>query len=275
MDKNLEIKYENLKNFLKSLNSAAVAFSSGVDSTFLLSVAREILKDNLIAFIVNLNSFSKRELEEAVKFCIENNIKYEIIELDEINEVEGFKNNPNNRCYLCKKEIFKRIKNNALKYNISNILEGSNKDDDKDYRPGMKAIKELNILSPLKKAQLTKQEIRILSKQRNLKTYNKPSFACLASRFPYGEEITKEKIKMVENAENLLCSLGFYQYRVRIENKNARIEIEENEFEKIIQKEIRLKILEEFKKIGFNYVSLDLKGYRTGSLNEVLDGKQI
>lgn len=270
MDNNLKEKYKNLKNYIKNLKSAAVAYSAGVDSTFLLSCASEILKENVVALIALPYSFPSKEADEAINFCLENKIKYETILINEL-EIEGFSENPKNRCYLCKKELFKKIIEAAAKYDIKNILEGSNLDDNNDYRPGKIALAELGVLSPLEKAKLNKDEIRILSKQRNLKTWSKPSFACLSSRIPYGEEITKEKLQMVEQSEQLLADSGFRQYRVRIEGKNARIEIEENEFEKIIQKEIRTKIIENFKEIGFNYISLDLKGYRSGSLNEVLN----
>ncbi len=269
MNTELNEKYENLKNYLKELKQAAIAFSAGVDSTFLLSAAKEVLGEYVLAVIVSSLTFPKKELNEAAEFCETNKIKYEIIKINEL-DIEGFKDNPPNRCYLCKNKLFKEIKKTASKYNIENILEGSNFDDIKDYRPGRAAIKELGILSPLEIIKLTKSEIRTLSKERNLKTWNKPSFACLASRFPYGEEINREKLEMVEKSEQILCELGFHQYRVRIHNTIAKIEIEENEFEKILDKEIRTEIIQEFKKIGFKYTALDLKGYRTGSMNEVL-----
>ena len=154
--------------------------------------------------------------------------------------------------------------------NIKNILEGSNLDDEGDYRPGMLAIQELGIKSPLRHAKLTKQEIRILSEELNLPTSSKPSFACLASRFVYGEEITKEKLQMVDKAEQLLINMGFNQVRVRIHNLMARIEINQDEFDKLMQKQIRDDIVKEFKKLGFTYITMDLQGYRTGSMNEIL-----
>ncbi len=270
MDKELSIKYENLKKILFDLKSAAVAFSAGVDSTFLLFCAYDILKDNVMAVIAKSHTYPEKELIEAVEFCKSRCIRYKVITVDELN-IKGFKNNPENRCYLCKSKLFNEIKKAAAENNIYNIIEGSNFDDIKDYRPGRKALKELGILSPLEIVKLTKKEIRILSKERNLKTWNKSSFACLSSRFPYGEEITKEKLKMVEKAEQLLSDLGFHQYRVRIHGLLARIEIEENEFEKLIQIETRAIINNELNKLGFSYVSLDLKGYRTGSMNEVLN----
>ncbi len=262
-------KLEKLKNYLKDLNKAAIAFSAGVDSTFLLKIAKEVLGSNIIAISANFHSFPQKELNEAIEFCRKEKIKHIIIEFNEL-DIEGFKNNPPNRCYLCKKELFKTIKETAKLNNIENIIEGSNIDDDSDYRPGMQALKELGIKSPLKEVKLTKEEIRNLSKDYNLSTAEKQSSACLSSRFAYNETITEEKLQMVDKAEQLLKDLGFHQVRVRIHNLLARIEIDENEFNKIMQKEIRQKIINDFKKFGFIYISLDLKGYRTGSMNESL-----
>lgn len=262
------MKLEKLKEYLQSLDSVAVAFSSGVDSTFLLKIAHEVLKHNVIAVTIKSCLFPDRELREAIEFCKKDNIKHIIIEIDELN-IEGFCENPTNRCYLCKKELFKKILEVAQAHNIKNVIEGSNIDDDGDYRPGMQAIKELNIKSPLRFAKLNKNEIRTLSKQYNLPTFDKPSFACLASRFVYGEKITEEKLKMVDKAEQLLLNLGFYQVRVRIHKSLARIEVMPEEFEKIMQN--RNRITEEFKTYGFSYVTMDLIGYRTGSMNETLN----
>ena len=263
----LESKFANLKKYLKDLDSAIIAFSSGVDSTFLLKVAHEILQDKVIAVTVKSSLFPKRELEEATTFCKTENIKHIIVDIDELN-IAGFKENPANRCYLCKKELFKNILELAKENNITNVLEGSNLDDEGDYRPGMQAIKELGIKSPLRIAKLTKEDIRTLSKELNLKTYNKPSFACLASRFVYGESITKEKLSMVDKAETYLFNKGFKQYRVRIHDKMARIEILPEEFEKLLK--LRTELLSKFKEYGFTYITMDLNGYRTGSMNETL-----
>ncbi len=265
----LNEKYNNLKTYISKFKSAAIAYSSGTDSTFLLKTAQEVLNNNVIAITASSCSFPKRELDEAIVFCKENNIRHYIVMSEEL-DIEGFSKNPLNRCYLCKKELFTKIKKIAKENNIENILEGTNKDDEGDYRPGMLAIQELGIKSPLRYAKLTKQEIRILSEELNLPTSNKPSFACLASRFVYGEEITKEKLQMVDKAEQLLLDLGFKQVRVRIHNLMARIELNETDFQKIIKQNIRQKIIKEFKKLGFTYISLDLQGYRTGSMNEML-----
>ena len=249
-------KIRILKDYLASLESVAVAFSGGVDSTLLLKVAHDVLDNgaanskNVIAVTVSSNFIPVRELEEAKKFCEENKIPQIICEVDTL-KIEGLKNNPKDRCYICKKNIFTKILSIAKENNISNVIEGSNLDDLGDYRPGLKAIEELGIKSPLKFAGLTKSEIRELSQKFNLPTWNKPSFACLASRFVYGEEITNEKLKMVENAEELLKSLGFNQFRVRIHDNIARIEILPEDFSRIIQEELRTKIYTSLKKLGY------------------------
>ena len=267
-------KLEKLKKYLKSLESVAVAFSSGVDSTFLLKIAHEVLGDKVIAVTAESASFPKREKDEAEDFCKKEKIKHFVIKSEELN-IEGFKHNPPNRCYLCKSHLFKEIKKIAENEKINEVVEGSNTDDNGDYRPGLQAIAELKIKSPLRYADLSKDDIRILSKEMGLSTWQKPSFACLASRFVYGEEITEEKLNMVDKAEQLLLDLGFKQVRCRIHGKIARIEINSDEFKKILDSEIRNKIYNEYKEIGFTYVTLDLKGYRTGSMNETLDLKRI
>lgn len=264
----LHEKYKKLKDYLKSLESVVVAFSSGVDSTFLLKTAHDILGENVIAVTAQSCSFPKRELDEAVSFCKKENIRHIVFKSEEL-DIDGFSDNPVNRCYLCKKELFEKITEIAKKNSIMNIIEGSNKDDVGDYRPGLQAVKELNIKSPLRFAGLSKTEIRILSKEEGLSTWDKQSFACLSSRFVYGETITKEKLIMVDKAEQLLLDLNFSQVRVRIHNNIARIEVNPNEFEKLIQN--RQRIVSMFKEYGFAYVTMDLTGYRTGSMNETID----
>lgn len=304
----LASKYENLKNYLKSLGSVAVAFSSGVDSTFLLKVAHDVLGDKAIAITASSHSFPRRELDEAVAFCKKEGIHQVVFESDELS-IPGFRENPKNRCYICKKSIFENIVRIAAENGIANVCEGSNMDDNGDYRPGLTAIAELGIKSPLRHSELYKAEIRSLSKDLELPTWTKPSFACLATRFVYGETITAEKLKMVEQAENFLLDMGFLQERVRVHGggcqnvaavngsleagkqaadvndgpevrKNipdvnsglvARIEVLPEQLQLVIEN--REKIAAEFKSIGFSYVSLDLQGYRTGSMNETLGRK--
>ena len=262
-------KYTALKEYLASLENVAVAFSGGVDSTLLLKTAHDVLGDKAIAVTVSSAFIAHRELHEAESFCAENSITQELITVDE-SEIEGFTENPPDRCYLCKHAIFTRILETARKHNILHVVEGSNVDDLGDYRPGLKALQELSIKSPLREAGLTKAEIRQLSRELGLPTWEKPSYACLASRFVYGEKITREKLCMVEQAEELLQSLGFRQMRVRLHGNIARVEIPLEEFSRIVQDSIRTKVYDTLKGLGFSYVTLDLGGYRTGSMNETL-----
>jgi uncharacterized protein len=262
-------KLENLKAYLKELGSVAIAFSSGVDSTFLLKVAHEVLGDRVIAVTARSCSFPERELREAKDFCEKESIRHFICDSEEL-EIEGFSQNPPNRCYLCKRELFEKILAIAKEQGIEYVAEGSNMDDNGDYRPGLIAVKELGIKSPLREAELNKTEIRELSKKLGLPTWEKQSFACLSSRFVYGETITEEKLRMVDRAEQLLLDMGFRQIRVRIHDRLARIEVMPEEFEKLIEKENRERIVSELKSYGFTYVSMDLSGYRMGSMNETL-----
>ena len=263
----IQEKYNALKNYLAELKSVAVAFSGGVDSTFLLKTAHDVLKSQAIAVTASSVSFPERELKEAQDFCSNNGVTQIIVNSNEL-DIPGFKDNPKNRCYLCKKDLFTKILAVAHEHNIAHVVEGSNLDDLGDYRPGLQAIKELNIKSPLREAGLTKSDIRELSRELNLKTWDKPSFACLASRFVYGERITPERLKMIDEAEEFLLNMNFKQVRVRFHNDIARIEILPEEFNKLLENNTREKIYDRLKNLGFKYVTLDLRGYRTGSMNE-------
>jgi uncharacterized protein len=268
----LNQKYENLKNLISDLGSVAIAFSGGVDSTFLAKVCEDVLGDKAIVVTATSSTYPQREFKESKQLATDIGIKQIVIESEET-EIEGFSSNPPNRCYYCKHELFSKVKKVADENNIKYILDGSNYDDIGDFRPGMHAAKELGVISPLKQVELTKDDIRVLSKKLGLPTWEKPAFACLSSRFPYGEEITPKKLSMVDKAEEYLRGLGFNQFRVRHHGKIARIEIEVSEMHKFLELDFGM-VSKELKKIGFIYVTLDLTGYRTGSMNEVLSEEQ-
>lgn len=258
-------KLDNLKIYLRGLGKVAVAFSGGVDSTFLLAVAHDTC-DSVLALTAASCFVPRRESDFAKNFCADNGIKQIIFEAD-ILKVEGVKENPANRCYLCKRALFE----NFLRIAADNdcvLVEGSNTDDAKDYRPGAKALAELKIKSPLVAADLSKAEIRELSREMRLPTADKPSMACLASRFVYGEPLTAERLATVEAAEDFLLNAGFKQLRVRVHGTLARLEVLPEDFPRLMT--LRNSIVDKLKSLGFSYVTLDLQGYRVGSMNEEL-----
>jgi len=262
-------KQDKLKRHLHQLGSIAVAFSSGVDSTYLLKTAHNLLGNKTLAVTVHSCLSPQRELDEAVQFTHDEGIEHLVIDIDALT-IPGFAQNPADRCYRCKTEIFSRIRRVADERGMAHVAEGSNADDSHDYRPGLQAIAELGIVSPLRDAGLTKGEIRQLSSELGLPTWNKQSFACLASRIPYGEEITKERLAMIDAAEQYLLDAGFRQVRVRFHGNLARIEVDEEGLQLLSDKALRKAIHCRFKEIGFVYIAIDLLGYRTGSMNETL-----
>jgi len=265
ISKKLEKKLKKLQNIIKSYQSVVIAFSGGVDSTFLSYICKKILgKENVLTVTAKSETFPSSEYKSAKKLAKKLNFKWMSIITEEL-KIKNFQKNPLNRCYYCKFELFKKLKKIACEKNYKYVLEGSNYDDLKDYRPGMKAIKELDIKSPLKDAKLTKDEIIQLSKFYGLPTWNKPAFACLASRFPFNEYITIEKLKIIDKAENFLKKFKLSQIRVRYHKNLLRIETNINDFDKIFLN--RKKIVKKLKKLGFKFITLDLEGYRTGSMN--------
>ena len=263
-------KWDKLIISLKSLGRVAVAFSAGVDSTFLLRAAHEALGENVIAVTGRSLAFPETEGREAAAFCRELGVEQITVEFDQM-AIPGFEDNPPDRCYLCKKALFSAFIDAAKKMGFSCVAEGSNADDVGDYRPGLRAIAELGVKSPLKDAGFTKREIRELSEELGLPTWNKPSMACLATRFPYGERITKEKLAAVDAGEQMLRKAGFRQVRVRSHGNIARIEIECGQFQKLL--EMSGEIDRAFHELGFLYVTMDLAGYRMGSMNKELTEK--
>ncbi len=265
----LNTKFEKLKTILKKMRKVVIAFSGGVDSSFLCKAAHDVLgKDKILALTVATQFSSRHGLEEAVSITKHIGINHKVINID-ILASTGIRENPPDRCFVCKKAMFKRITAMAEEEGFDSVVDGTNVDDLGDYRPGMKALSELGVTSPLKEAGLGKSEIRELSKMLGIPGYDRPPDACLATRIPFHSEINLEKLKRVDDAEAFLRSFGFEQVRVRHHEDMARIEINPSRFDDIIR--IHDKVVRHLKDIGFANVALDMKGYRTGSLNEALE----
>lgn len=262
-------KLKKLKGMIKKMRKVIIAYSGGADSSFLLKISRDILgKENVIAVTAKSQIYPLSEYKQACKFTKQFNIKHIIITTDELKNRDFIKNSLM-RCYFCKKELFQKISKLAKKLKIKHLLDGTNLDDKKDFRPGSIAAKEFNVKSPLSAVGLSKKEINLLSNHLGLPTAFKPPMACLASRIPYGEEITVRKLKMIEKAEEFIEKLGFHQVRVRYHNNIARIEIQKEKFKTFLEKSHN--IVKKLKSLGFIYVTLDLEGYRQGSMNEAIN----
>jgi uncharacterized protein len=260
-------KYINLIQCLKDMEKVILAFSGGVDSTFLLKAAKEALGDNLKAVTIQSPYIPKWEIEEAKQLVAELGVAFEILEAPIIDEI---RNNPENRCYLCKTAVFSQIKSIAQREGYPYVIDGTNFDDIGDYRPGLKALRELDIKSPLLECQLTKQEIRNLSKELGLNTWDKPPYACLLTRIPYGNALKEEDFIKIEKAEKYMMDRGFRAIRVRCHDDLARIEVDKKDKGKLFNEDLLDEISDKFKEFGFKYVTLDLEGYRVGSFNETI-----
>lgn len=266
MNGQLRLKYETLKSSLKRLDSAIIAFSGGIDSVLVLKVAHEVLGEKVIGVTADSPSLPRKELDETKKIAEEIGARHIIIETEET-ENEDYLKNPSNRCYYCKSELYTKLKKLSASLGIKNILNGTNLDDFGDYRPGLKAADEHNVISPLKDAKLTKNDVRELANHLNIGIWDKPSSPCLSSRVPYGQEITLRKLRMIEEAENFLKGFGIRELRVRHFGTTARIEVKEND-KSIIDDKFDL-INKKFNEIGFS--EIEISNFKSGNLNLMLN----
>jgi uncharacterized protein len=265
----LSSKLKSLETILTDMQSVLVAYSGGTDSTFLLKVAANVLDEKVIAVTARSETYTAKELQEAKQNAEIIGATHMVVYTKELDD-QNFTSNPTERCYYCKKALFTKLFELAKQYGLRYVIDGSNCDDEKDFRPGMKAAAEFRVRSPLMDAGFTKEEIRILSKEMHLPTWDKPSLPCLATRFPYGTQITREKIMQVASAEEYLAGFGIRQLRVRDHDNIARIEVSRMDMPMFLDEKTATQIMEKFKALGYTYVTLDLQGYRMGSMNEPL-----
>jgi uncharacterized protein len=261
------LKLKRLKKIIKDLASVVVAFSGGLDSSFLLAVSKAVLKDRVLAVTSASPSFPERELKEAKTFAKRLGVRHLVIETAEFKN-KDFLNNPPQRCYYCKQALFACLKEIAGKERIKHVIDGSNKDDDLDFRPGSRAKAKFAVRSPLQEAGLTKSDIRVLSKSLKLSFWSKPSFACLSSRIPYHSRISPQRLKRIERAEDFLIGLGFRQVRVRDFGKLAKIEVEKDKVNKLVTSH-KSQVTSRLKRLGYSQVAVDMEGYRSGVFNQM------
>jgi uncharacterized protein len=262
-------KEEHLKSVLRIIGSAVIAFSGGTDSSYLLYTAHKLLGDNVLAVTGESSIYTEYELEEAKQFCRTYDISHHLVTINVLSDHRFYLNSVE-RCYFCKWNLFQEFRRIAKERGFEHVLDGSNISDLAEHRPGRRALKELGVRSPLMEAGLAKEEIRELAREASLLSWDKPSFACLASRINYGNPITIEKIKKIEKAEKMVRKLGFKEFRVRLHDNLARLEISKIEMKNALAPEVTIKLAQEIKKLGFTYVTLDLEGFRSGSMNESL-----